>query len=254
MKKLVLTVATALLLLGAVQAHTSGMVKKTCPLCKHDFTCQLDMSGTQFGMRLDLKPLGPITAPWRIPVCPKCRFVLYDDDIPADDLEKCKEIVHGDAYKKHSTRASHFLLGLLYEGLGKKSLEIAHVFLQASWQEEAEEENLRDDLRRSLGHFDAFLKEPRRATTAVKGAEEGDDEDNSYETAQLLKGELLRRLGRFDKAKVHLAGLQKLKPFQGTFLADIVRFEIALCDNKDAKPHEVSEVPREQESEPAAAP
>jgi hypothetical protein len=60
-------------------------------------------------------------------------------------------------------------------------------------------------------------------------------------------------LGRFDDAKNHLSGLQKLKPFQGTFLADIVRFEISLCDKKDSKPHDVSEVESAKNSEPTHA-
>lgn len=85
---------------GVLYAHTSGMVEKTCPLCAEAFKCELNMSGTQFGMRPDLKPLGAIAAPRRIPVCPGCRFVLYDDEIPTEELAKCREIVQGDAYQK----------------------------------------------------------------------------------------------------------------------------------------------------------
>ena len=51
--------------------------------------------------------------------------------------------------------------------------------------------------------------------------------------------------------KNYLAGLQTLKRFQGrTFLGDIVRFEISLCDKKNSKPHDVSEVEKERDSEP----
>jgi tetratricopeptide (TPR) repeat protein len=207
------------------------------------------MSGTQFGMRLDLKPLGPIAAPWRLPVCPKCHFVLFDSEIPGEELIRCKQIVQDDAYKQQTGRASYYLLGLLYEGLKKDPLALGHIFLKASWQEESDENKLEDDLKRSLQHFEIFLKEPKKNGASQKA----DEEDNSYETAQLLKGEILRRLGRFDDAKDYFSGLQQLKAFQGTFLADIVRFEISLCDKKDSKPHEVSEVEPAKNSEPAHA-
>jgi len=37
----------------------------------------LDGSGTQFGRRLDLKPLGPTAAPWTVAVCPTDHFVFF---------------------------------------------------------------------------------------------------------------------------------------------------------------------------------
>ncbi len=247
MKRLFLSLVVMLLCTtSVVNAHTSGMVEKSCPLCEKVFKCELDMSGTQFGMRLDLKPLGPTAAPWRIPVCPKCHFVLYDDQIRAEELAKCKEIIRSDAYKKQSGRASYYLLGLLFEGLKKNPLDIAHIFLKASWQEESDEKKLKDDLEHSLHHFELFLKEQTRTDAAQQ------KEDNAYVTAQLMKGEILRRLSRFEEAKGYLSGLLLIKPFQeGTLLRDIVRFEISLCDKKDSKPHEVSEVKKERDSKPA---
>ena len=251
MKRLFLSLIVMLCTAGVVYAHTSGMVEKTCPLCAEVFEYELDMSGTQFGMRLDLKPLGPTAAPQRIPVCPRCHFVLYDDEIPAEELAKCREIVQGDAYQKQSGRASYYLLGLLFEGLEKDPLDLGHIFLKASWQEEVDEKKLKDDLEHSLRHFEAFLKEllKTKPTPLIE-----DEEDNEYETAQLLKGEILRRLGRFDEARNYLAGLQTIKPFQGeTFLGNLVRFGISLCDKKDSKPHDVSEVEKEKNSKPANA-
>ncbi len=246
MRKCLLSVMVVLLSVCAGYAHKSGMVEKTCPLCRETFKCELDFSGTQFGSRLDLKPLGPTAAPWRVPVCPKCHFVLFDKEIPAEELAKCREIVQGDAYKNQTGRASYYLLGLLYEGLKKDSLGLGHIFLKASWQEESDGTKLEDDLNRSLQHFESFLKEPQQPKAASRKAA---DEDNSYQTAQLLKGEILRRLGRFNDAKNYFSDLQKLKPFQETFLADIVRFEIRLCGKKDSKPHEVSESKQTESSE-----
>ncbi|WP_415407919.1 hypothetical protein ACLHDG_05140 [Sulfurovum sp. CS9] len=246
MKRLFLSLIVMLLCTaGVVNAHTSGMVEKTCPLCEKVFKYELDMSGTQFGMRLDLKPLGPTAAPWRIPVCPRCHFVLYDDEIPTEELAKCKKIIQSDAYKKQSKRASYYLLGLLFEGLKKNPLDIAHIFLKASWQEESDEKKLKDDLEHSIHHFELFLKEQPKSDAAQQ------KEDNAYVTAQLMKGEILRRLSHFEEAKSYFSGLLLFKPFkEGTFLRDIVRFEISLCDKKDSGPHAVSEVKKERNSEP----
>lgn len=234
MKRLFLSLAVLLCLSVAASARTFVTVERTCPVCDHKFTCQMDASGTQMGMRLDLKPLGAIGAPMEIPVCPRCRFVVYSKDIPVEELAKCKAIVRGEAYKQHAGRASYYLLGLLFEGLGKDSVVLGHTFLKASWQEEADEEKLKDALERSLKHFEAYLAE------GLKG--ENAQDDDAYRTKQLLKGELLRRLGRFDDAKTHLAALQKAEGFQGTFLGKIAEYQIALCDKKDSKPHSVSNV------------
>ena len=62
-----------------------------------------------------------------------------------------------------------------------------------------------------------------------------------FQTAQLLKAELLRRLSRFEDAEKYLKGLQKSGAFKDAFLKDIIKYQISLCEQKDAKPHAVSE-------------
>jgi hypothetical protein len=245
------TVLTVLLAAGIARAHTSSVVERTCPLCEKAFTCQLDMSGTQFGMRLDLKPIGPIAAPWRIPVCPTCRFVVYADDISADELAICRRIVASPAYKEHADRASYFLLGLLYEGIGKSHDMLTFIFLKASWQEEENTERLQDDLQRSLTHFEAWLKQPAKETGPVAG--EQPDEPTSRGTAALLKGELLRRLGRFEAAQTWFSNLQTQPRFQQTFLGQLVRFEITLCKQKDARPHPIADAETAAQTDDAPA-
>ena len=247
-RRILLVLVLSLAVVGAARADTVVTQEMTCPLCSHAFKCELDASGTRFGMRLDLKPVGPIAAPWRLPVCPKCHFVIYDEHIPAEEIEKCREIVPSQTYKKHIGRASHYLLGILFEGLQKPSMNLAHIFLKASWQEEQDPVKLKDCLERSLRHFEVFLQKNTKKEGGTPSRNL--DGDESYSTALLLKGEILRRLGRFDEAKVHLTGVLKLKPFQGTLLGDIVAFEIMLCDKKDSKPHEVSEVEKAKEAAP----
>ena len=74
---------TTIMLMAGTQATAATIyeAEKTCPLCTTEFKAHLAGSGTQFGMRLDLKPLGAIAAPWPVAVCPKCHFVLLGDDL-----------------------------------------------------------------------------------------------------------------------------------------------------------------------------
>ncbi len=211
-------------------AHTMAETTNTCSICDHTFTCILDASGYQSGMRLDLKPLGPTPAPWRVPVCPECHFVMYDEEISKKELVLCREIIAKDEYKKHAERSSYFLMGLLFEGLGKGPDTIGHTFLKASWQEEGNAKHLREDMERSLKHFEFYL------------AQEDSVDDEGYSTAQVLKGELLRRLGRFEESGVYLREIKENKKFQEGILKNIIMFEIRLCDQEDSDPHAISEV------------
>lgn len=222
-------------MVGIASAHTMGESTNTCPVCDHTFTCMLDRSGTSFGMRLDLKPVGPTPAPWRVPVCTDCSFVIYDKDIPAEELERCRTIIATEDYAGHSERASYFLMGLIFEGLGKESNIIGHTFLKASWQEESEVEHLKEDLERSLKHFEIYL-----------GRKESEDEEG-YVTAQLLKGELLRRLGRFEQCIEYLTELRNSNAIEDDFLQQLIRYQIDLCKQKDLQPHELSEMEQKAE-------
>ncbi|MEN9360513.1 MAG: hypothetical protein RL095_2048 [Verrucomicrobiota bacterium] len=215
-------------------ASTQAETDANCPLCQHTFKTTMDMSGTQNDMRLDLKPLGAIAAPWRVPVCPKCHFVIFDQKLPQAELDKCKVIVAGEAFKKLDKRASYHLLGRLFEGLEKPAQERAFIFLKASWQEEEEAAHLKENLELSLKYFDLFLKEVE--------AQPKPEVQQQVDTALLVKGELLRRLGRFDEAKTHFTNLLTKKDFKDSFPGKLAAFQIQLCDNKDDKIHRVSEL------------
>jgi hypothetical protein len=111
---------------------------KTCPLCGTRFEFEERSPGPMIDRRLDLKPLGtgvPVRLP---PECPSCHFVLYEERIPAEELEVCRRVVAGEEYKAVADRVSYRRLGLLYEALGRDDLTIANIYLGASWQEEAD--------------------------------------------------------------------------------------------------------------------
>ena len=230
MKRLASLFVIVVVLASSAMADTIVMVDKTCPLCEEKFTARLDGSGTQLGMRLDLKPLGHISAPWRVAVCPKCKYVFFKDKLSEEETAKCKKIVASEEYKKHTGRSSHFLLGLLYEGLQEDASEIAYVFLQASWQEEESEKLLEEDLRRSLKYFDMYLKQ---------GLPKGVSKSESYHVFQMVKGEILRRLGRFDEAMKLFQSLGKDDFFKKEIVKVIVARQAELIDAKDTDPHPI---------------
>lgn len=199
-----------------------------CPVCGKIFYARLDLSGEQSSeMRLDLKPVGEVSWPWLLPDCPKCGFVIYRLPMPAAELAKCKLIVASEEYKKARAHSSYYRVGLLYARLGLPAYSVAISFLKASWQEESEPAKLKEDQELALKYFTSCAR--------TCAAEE-------KENSQLLTGELLRRLGRFDEARAHLAKLQGLKGFRKNFFADIVEFQLARCAKLDPAPYELEDV------------
>ena len=89
---------------------------------------------------------------------------------------------------------------------------------------------------RSSPRCSACCSARRRSSCAATCAAE------EKENSQLLAGELLRRLGRFEEARAHLAKLQGLKGFQKNFFADIVEFQLVRCASQDAAPYEIEDV------------
>jgi hypothetical protein len=219
----------SLILLSAAPAGAAKLVEREmkCPLCAHDFYAQLDVPDPDYEMRLDLKPLGAIPGPWRLPECPKCGFVIYTANMDKKELARARAAAASEDYRKTAGRSSYYKTGVLYGLMGRPDFLLANTFLKASWQEEKTPALLKEDLELSLKHFSACA--------AACSAEE-------KENSQLLTGELLRRLGRFSEARAHLTVLRSEKGFQNNFFADIVDFQLKLCDRQDSSVHDMVEV------------
>ena len=230
------TLCMFLLFGGYSYAHKWTVLEQNCPVCETTFEAKVDLSGSYADMRLDLKPLGAISAPSLVPVCPKCHFVLYAEEIEGQELEKCKLIVDSKEYKKNSNRASYYLLGLLFEGLQKPPPVTAYVYLQASWQEEAEPEKHKEDLEKSLKYLLEYLR-----TTKQK--------DETWQTYQIVAGEIERRLGKFEEAKGRFEELKKMEVFKGSLQEKIITFELDLISRKDTVAHALSEIEEKEEKE-----
>ena len=229
MKKLVLFCALFFAAAGPACAGKVVVREISCPVCGRVFYAELDVPDSEYDMRLDLKPVGDVPAPWRLPDCPACGFIVYRLSMPKAELEKCRAVTASGDYKKNLKRSSYFRVGLLYEKLGESYYNTATSFLKASWQEETEPEKLKEDLELSLKYFSAC------ALDAKTGLVES-------ENSRLLMGELYRRLGRFGEARTHLSGLQGVKGFKNNFFGDMVEYELKLCAKKDASVYEMEDV------------
>lgn len=228
MKKLALLSCTLLL---AAEVFAGKLVERefTCPVCSEAFYAKLDVEPGQYDMRLDLKPIGDAPAPWRLPDCPKCGFVIYAISLSRGEVAGNKRTVASDEYKKSLARSSYYRLGLLYAGLGRPAFLVANTFLKASWQEESEPEKLKEDLELSLQYFTAAAADPKSRV-------------EERENSQVLMGELLRRLGRFAEASAHLQALRGTKGFTNNFFGDIVDFQLKRCAKQDARIYELEDV------------
>jgi hypothetical protein len=107
------------------------------------------------------------------------------------------------------------------------SSEIGFAYLEASWQVEKDVERNRLLLETSRKWFETYLtKAPQ--------------EDESRTSAEFLRGELLRRVGKFPEAKEQFARMSKLKEFEGEPFPAMIRQEMSLIEGKDSSPQPIN--------------
>jgi len=207
-------------------AHTSGEVEEICPLDGTKFKAIIDMSGTKFGQQLDLKDIGPIAAPWRIPVCPTDHFVIYKKDFTDKEKTVLKSYIDSDEYQSLvADNSTYFLLAKIFEYLKKDSIDIAYTYLQASWEVDNKPEKYSQYATLSLEKFKLFIST-------------NDKDHKSWKVAHMVAGELERRLKYFDEAKQRFLSLKIL--FESD--ADpkwlkIINYQLELIEQQDSQPH-----------------
>lgn len=208
-------------------AHKVTEVEKNCPVCGTTFKTEM-ASGTSFSMRLDLKPLGAIVAPLPIPVCPECSFVLYKYTLTGEEREKLMGFLKSPQYRQliAEKHTSYYLLANILTFMGFQSFDIAYAYLKASWQTE------QLDSKRHHSYLESCLASLR--DVPKKGKE--------WLTAQMLIGEMLRQLGKFDEAGQHFHTIAKEPEFRKQPYRTMVHFEIQLIASKDSSPREIPEI------------
>jgi hypothetical protein len=199
-----------------------------CPLCHTVFKASAYRPGSRLGVRLDLKPLGPAVAPARLPQCPKCRFIVYDPDLNEKDREMLRKFVDSKAYKDISGDSpTYFLLARIYKVAGMDSYETAHTYLKASWQVDKDRVKCAKYLEASYAEFQSFLSSNKEMSS-------------KYIMAELLSGEIERRLGKFDQALGRFSRIQKAPEFvRSENVTSIIDYQLELIGARDTEPHEI---------------
>jgi hypothetical protein len=202
----------------------------TCPVCGHHFTAIVDVSGTMFGRRLDLKPIGPYPAPWLIPVCPECHFVMYRKKIPAAEVARAKTLVQTPTYQALAKdNPSYYLQAQILKFLGRSELIVAHTLLKATWQVEHRPAKWRKIAAEAVACFDRVLAK-------------GSPQNGRWRTAALVAGDLERRLGRLAAAKTRfekLKGMKDVPKLRTGILAKIIDYQLELIAKGDSRPHAI---------------
>jgi Uncharacterized protein conserved in bacteria (DUF2225) len=224
---------TTILVVGSVTlADTSVKAKVKCAICDHEYEATFTASSSQSDQRLDLRPLPfrSIVSPPRVAVCPKCGFVEFREDAkyPKDELKALREFVLSDEYKQLAkTQTSYFRIAKMFERLKKPQSQIAYGYLQATWQAEHEEG------KRPQDYLQACLDSYGKVISDEKAPAE------QRQIARFLKGEMLRRLGKFQDAKTHFEALGKLEASKAAPYPKLIPLELDLIGKKDIRPHEI---------------
>lgn len=199
-------------------------IENVCPICRTKIRTTYDQPGQQTGVRLDLKPIG-IPAPLKLPTCPKDDFIVFKMEFTADETAIVKRFVSSDIYKTLiKEHPSYYVLAKIFEELKRDSVTLGRTYLEASWQVDTIPARCNEYLGIALKHLEAFLSTNPAHNT-------------QWATAELISGEIERRLGQFGKARDRFARIQKMRPFTtGGYIAIISR-QLELVEKKDDKPH-----------------
>lgn len=215
----------------------------SCALCGADYKSPFPVAySSGRGMRLDFQPRGSSRAPWPLAACPACGFIQYTSKLTDEEKVVLLATVRTEEYQRLTqTRPTYYRLANLFEALGKDGASIGDAYLKASWQEERKDGErmvqMRECLEASLKHYSVYLEQGSQPEEQTAPPEKGCV--NALQTAQLLKAELMRRLGRFDEAAAYLGLLKRLPESQEGLAREIIDFQLLLCAHRDSGPNEL---------------
>ena len=209
-------------------ARTTAKMEYVCPVGGEKFTAEVEASGTSWGQNLDLKPIGPIGAPGLIAQCPGHKLVIYKgiEEFSESDVEKLTKFILSDHYKNLSKNNTTFYLAAkTMEYLDEDQLDVAHVYLKATWQ-------VYEDMQKYI----KYATETRKAF--LEFLQTHPSENDEWVVANILIGEMLRRLERFGEAKKHFAKLSTHASFsEENIYKKILEYQLELIGKKDSEPH-----------------
>jgi len=154
-------------------------------------------------------------------------FKDYNQKYTAEELALLRGLVAAADYKHlPADTPSYERLARLYEGLERPAFEIGQAYLKASWQVEDQAERNRVLLEKSRKWFEKYLANAPNT-------------DKSRLPAQFLRGELLRRVEKFQEAKEQFIRLGKSKEYESAPFPTMIAQEMALIDVKDHSPRQI---------------
>lgn len=201
-----------------------------CPIDGKAFKARVVGSYSQFGMRLDLKPLGALIAPIPMPVCPDNGFVMFKENFSDAEIAKLKPIVLGDGYRSaRQQHTDHYMTAYLRERLGADDLELAHLYLKASWEAETRGAPALVEQYRllALHWFESLLKKDTSRSP-------------QWWSAVIVGAELERLLGRFDEAEKRLSDLPVAELDANSVLHKVIQQIRTHAQNHNALPERLA--------------
>jgi hypothetical protein len=197
-----------------------------CPIDDESWKQRMETSTRATGLRLDLRKLGNIVQPATLPQCPKCRFVLFSEQLEPEILAKLKKFITGGDYQALAQKSpSYASLAQIQEFLGAGPLYVGYSFLRASWQVEEKPALCARYLARAYEHFTVALKDMPAS-------------HRDRLNVLLLCGELERRLERWEDADRRFRELQDSEDFKKEpRMAPIISMQLKLIGARDSQPH-----------------
>lgn len=229
------------LVVGVVlQAGLDGGVSvEPCPFDGTPIIQPMELIEELTELRLDLRPVG-FNYPPPLARCSKCQYVsgLHWSE---EQLPLVRAVVESKAYREQAQHASDYALrALILATLRPDPNEAALEWLRASWETEGTPE-WRDTTTSALAAFS------RVADLPVPDDESSPPHPPSsferWRTAQLMRIELLRRLGRFPEAMTVLKTTSKRPPLQRDPYVVLLDTERALIEQKVDAPQPFPSVP-----------
>jgi hypothetical protein len=217
-------------------AMTGKRVEMTCPYDGTKFTAVVAMSGTPFATGLDFRLAGPIASPPPLASCPTNGFVFVKESYSEEELERLRPLVLSPEYQALKDETPYYRAAWILDRSGAPRFNFAWTLLMATWES-----------------YEAPERYARYASEVIARLPEaiGSTKGEQKQRLQIVLGELLRRISRFDEAVRYLSQLSgEIDRLSNEGL--IVAYEIELAANHDHGPHFVHEAIKNGEADPVA--
>lgn len=197
MNRFAVALVSTLAAVSAANATTLFPVERTCPIGGEKYQSFEIGSTSQFGFRLDLRPVGPAAhLPWI--ECPN-GFVVWKDEkeFTSEEIAKLTPIVASAEYQRlRMEHVTAYRVVYMRRALGESDASLAWVLFKAAWEaEDAGKEQLRQ----------SYLSDAYPAFVARAKARSSHDEE--WWSCAIVVAEIDRQRSRFRESIAALDAL-----------------------------------------------